>query len=558
VAGATHLLGHTVGRYHIESVIGTGGFATVYRAVDTALERPVALKVVDPSAHRSPTIGRRFILEGRAVASLNHPAVVPVYDTGEHDGVLWLAMRLIEGRSLDDVLAGGRRFRHEEICPIVERIGAALDHAHERGIVHRDVKPSNILLEHDDPARAWLTDFGIAATARTAGLYTTGVIGTAAYMAPEQSKPSEVGPPADIYSLACVVYELVSGRRAFEGDDYVALLLAHATAPVPPIGQAALDALFARALAKTPDARPPSGAAFADELRTCLASLPASSNGDSPSDASVGTTVRQPATAPAWADNDEPGPSGADGTTVRQPATAPADDSLDKTVVDHSDRTLMYPAPPQPPAAPTPPVPTFRPPPPGPTGPTPGRRPPPPPPHQSRPSAPPRDPTVVRNSRRGARNSLIAGITVLLLGAGAGGYAYAQMRTTGFKTIPDDAGVKYDVRGDWDHEVSAPIVAWTDNGDTTLIVTHRALDDPEDTDAAAQLTDAQPELCHGDATATNLTIPGAAAAASCDNGDGEPARAIAAIAKGELWLFELHAAVSTGDRDHITSSITFD
>ncbi|MGH9214250.1 MAG: protein kinase domain-containing protein, partial [Acidimicrobiales bacterium] len=282
MAGATHLLGQSMGRYLIQSVIGSGGFATVYRAVDTTLERPVALKVVDPTAHRSPTIGRRFVLEGRAVASLNHPAIVPVYDAGESDGVLWLAMRLIEGSSLDHALASGRRFVAEETMALIDRIGAALDNAHVNGIVHRDVKPSNILLEDNDASRAWLADFGIAATARTAGLYTTGALGTAAYMAPEQSRPSEVGPPADVYSLACVAYEMLIGQRPFPGDDYVALLLAHATAPVPPTGQGPLDQLMARALAKLPSSRPATGTELARELRSAVATAPSALPPQSP------------------------------------------------------------------------------------------------------------------------------------------------------------------------------------------------------------------------------------------------------------------------------------
>lgn len=263
-------MGREVGRYLVGDVIGRGGFAVVHRAVDTVLERTVALKVLDPTAQRDPTIGRRFALEGRAAASLDHPAIVPVYDAGDHDGVLWMAMRLVDGRPLDQLLASGRRLGPDEVVAVIERIGGALDHAHGRGVVHRDVKPSNLLLEHDDPHRAHLADFGIAATARSAGRYTAGFLGTAAYMAPEQARPSDVGPPADIYSLACVAYELLAGRPPFPGDDHVALLHAHATAPVPPVGDPVVDAVLQRALAKDPAARPPSGAALADELRRAL------------------------------------------------------------------------------------------------------------------------------------------------------------------------------------------------------------------------------------------------------------------------------------------------
>ncbi|HEY8525663.1 MAG TPA: serine/threonine-protein kinase [Acidimicrobiales bacterium] len=276
-------LGRTLGRYTIEATIGSGGFATVYRAVDTVLERPVALKVLDPSAHRNDTVARRFVNEGKSVARLDHPAIVPVYDAGQTDGLLWMAMRLVEGPPLDDAFAR-RRFSRAEVAAIVDRIAGALDHAHAQGVVHRDVKPSNILLEHGEPERAWLADFGIAATARTAGRYTTGTLGTAAYMAPEQARPGDVGPSADIYSLGCVVYLLATGRPPFPGDDHVGLLMAHATEPVPPVGDEALDAVLRHALAKNPADRPPTAKALADELRPVLvdSAAPDSSLGDAP------------------------------------------------------------------------------------------------------------------------------------------------------------------------------------------------------------------------------------------------------------------------------------
>jgi hypothetical protein len=292
VVAGEGLVGREVGRYLVGDVIGRGGFAVVHRAVDTVLERTVALKVLDPAAQRDPTIGRRFALEGRAAASLDHPAIVPVYDAGDHDGVLWMAMRLVDGRPLDQLLAAGRRLGPDEVVAVIERIGAALDHAHGRGVVHRDVKPSNLLLEHDDPHRAHLADFGIAATARSAGRYTAGFLGTAAYMAPEQARPSDVGPPADRYSLACVAYEMVAGRPPFPGDDHVALLHAHATAPVAALGDPALDAVLQRALAKDPATRPPSGAALADELRRVLAPAAPPPPGEPPSVAPTGDRHR--------------------------------------------------------------------------------------------------------------------------------------------------------------------------------------------------------------------------------------------------------------------------
>ncbi|HEV7760852.1 MAG TPA: serine/threonine-protein kinase, partial [Acidimicrobiales bacterium] len=318
------LLGREMGRYRIESIIGSGGFATVYRAIDLALERPIALKVVDPTAHRNPTVGRRFVLEGRAVASLDHPAVVPVYDAGENDGVLWMAMRLIPGGSLDDALVAGRRFTFDQVAAVIARIGDALDHAHGHGIVHRDVKPSNILLEQNDPGRAWLADFGIAATTRTAGRYTTGALGTAAYMAPEQARPSSVGPPADLYSLGCVAYELLTRRRPFPGDDYVELLVAHATHPVPPTPWPRVDGFMQRALAKDPATRPASGAAFATELRRALHEADQARRPPAPPEAPAAPAPSRPAAAPLPPPPPSPSPGADRPAEASQAAAAPA------------------------------------------------------------------------------------------------------------------------------------------------------------------------------------------------------------------------------------------
>jgi serine/threonine-protein kinase len=525
VPGATQLLGHSVGRYLIQSVIGSGGFATVYRAVDTALERPVALKVVDPAAHRSPTIGRRFVLEGRAVASLNHTAVVPVYDAGEHDGVLWLAMRLIEGGSLDHALTAGRRFPTDDVLAVIELIGAALDHAHSRGVVHRDVKPSNILLEANDPRRAWLTDFGIAATARSAGLYTTGALGTAAYMAPEQSRPSEVGPAADLYSLACVAYEMVADRRPFPGDDYVALLLAHATEPVPPIGHPKLDELMARALAKDPEVRPASGAALADELRAALAT--------------EATALLNESQLPP---------------RLLAAASVP-------TIVDHSDDTLSYPLPPVRPTAYTAPVSRPRAAPARPdAGPAPvQRRLPPPPPPPGGVAAPPRDLTVVRSSRRRARRRLVIGVLVLAVGGSAAGAGFADLRGGGSDTKPanDRAGVRYEVPSDWQPDDQEGLVTWRRHGDVVATVSHRPADQADQEDAAAALADVTPQVCDGEPAV--MSIPGATAAAVCNNPDGtDPATAIGAIVDGKFWVFRLEQTVPQSQREALLTSITFD
>jgi serine/threonine-protein kinase len=270
------LTGRTLGGYEVDGLLGRGAFGWVYRASQLGLDRTVALKVLDPVVARDPDAARRFQREGRSAASLDHPAIVDVYDADSTGGLHYLAMRLIDGIPLDELLRR-RRLSPAELGAVLARIASALDHAHARGVVHRDVKPANILLQHGDPARAWLGDFGIALSTQVAGTLSTTTIGTAHYVAPEGLEPARVGPAADQYSLACVAYEMLTGRRPFGGytDDVMAVLLAHRTDPVPPAGSPALDAVFARALAKSPADRYPTTGDFARALDTALHAAPA-------------------------------------------------------------------------------------------------------------------------------------------------------------------------------------------------------------------------------------------------------------------------------------------
>ena len=260
---ADDLTGRRLGGFELQAELGSGAFATVWRARQLRLGRDVAVKVLDPQVARNPDAARRFEREGRAAASLDHPGIVPVYEAGEDDGVVFLAMRLVDGPTLAQVLHDDGELAPDRLVHIIGAVGAALDHAHERGLVHRDVKPSNILLEGE---RVWLGDFGIAASARELGRYTTGAIGTVAYMAPEQARAADVDHRSDLYALGCVAFECVTGRPPFQRADLLATMAAHTSDPVPPAGSPSLDAFFARALAKEPDRRFQSGAELAAAL----------------------------------------------------------------------------------------------------------------------------------------------------------------------------------------------------------------------------------------------------------------------------------------------------
>jgi protein kinase-like protein len=264
------LTGSVLGGYRVGPLLGRGAYGWVYRADQTALDRAVALKVLDPVVARDPEAARRFDREGRSAAALDHPAIVDVYEAGEHDGFHFLAMRLVDGVPLDSRLP----LPPPEMLAVLYRIASALDHAHACGVVHRDVKPSNILLEQGDPHRAWLGDFGIALSVRVAGPLSTATVGTPFYMAPEQLDPARTGPAADQYSLACVAYEALTGRRPYDGDDVMAVLLVHRTERAPSTGNTSVDTVLGKAMSKNPARRYPSVTAFVRALDTALRARP--------------------------------------------------------------------------------------------------------------------------------------------------------------------------------------------------------------------------------------------------------------------------------------------
>ena len=251
--------GRPFGRYRLVELIGRGGMGEVWRAHDTAIDRVVALKVLPANFADDEVFQERFRREAHAAAGLNEPHVIPIYDFGEIDGRLCVTMRLIEGRDLRSILAEGP-LEPARAVKIIDQIASALHAAHRIGLVHRDVKPSNILLAEDD--FAYLIDFGIAHAAGETGLTGTGnVIGSWAYMAPERLTSGQTDPRADIYALACVLVECLTGSQPYPGSSLEQQVTAHLTLPPPRPSTmhanvpAGLDAVIARGMAKNPDER---------------------------------------------------------------------------------------------------------------------------------------------------------------------------------------------------------------------------------------------------------------------------------------------------------------
>jgi YVTN family beta-propeller protein len=294
----TYQPGSEIAGYRIESLIGRGGMAVVYRAEDMRLGRKVALKLLTPQLADSEPFRQRFIRESRLAASLDHPNIVPIYEAGEADGQLFIAMRYVIGSDLKAVLAEqGGQLPADWTVGLFSQIGDALDSAHRAGLVHRDVKPGNILVatgEHARAARgdhAYLTDFGL--TKRTSelsgGLTGTGrFLGTVDYVSPEQIQGRPVGPATDIYALGCVLYESLTGHLPYRRDDDAALLWAHLVETPPrvtlirPELPSSVDAIVARAMAKDPGDRFESCAEMVRELEGAF-SAPAPAPAATPS-----------------------------------------------------------------------------------------------------------------------------------------------------------------------------------------------------------------------------------------------------------------------------------
>ena len=272
-------LGTRFGPYELRSLIGVGGMGEVYRAYDTVKGRMVALKLLRTEMAADPSFQERFRRESRVAARLQEPHVIPVHDFGDINGVLYIDMRLVEGVSLAEELRTRGPLEPHRAASIIAQVGAALDAAHADGLVHRDIKPENVLLNPDD--FAYLVDFGIAHTGGDPSVTSTGmIVGSSAYMAPERFDSGPVGPPADVYSLACLLYECLTGRPPFEVGDLRQLMSAHMFAPPPRPSimrrgvSRAFDDVIARGMAKDPAERYPSAGELAKAATAATAAQP--------------------------------------------------------------------------------------------------------------------------------------------------------------------------------------------------------------------------------------------------------------------------------------------
>jgi eukaryotic-like serine/threonine-protein kinase len=261
-------------RYELDRPISGGGMGAVWRAVDRRLDRPVAVKLLRRDLAADPAFVERFRREARAAGALSHPNVAGVFDYGEHDGQAFIVMELVEGENLAERLARGGPLPWPQALAIAEQVARALAAAHAHGLVHRDVKPANVLLGDGlDPPLVKVTDFGIARSDHSATLTGTGaLLGSAGYLAPEQASGARVGPAADLYGLGCVLFEMVTGAAPYRGETAVALATQHVSAPVPnprelrPELPGAVAAIILKALRKDPAERFGSAAAMADAL----------------------------------------------------------------------------------------------------------------------------------------------------------------------------------------------------------------------------------------------------------------------------------------------------
>ena len=264
------------GRYELHRRVGRGGMAEVYLARDRLLDRLVAIKILFPEFATDPSFVARFRREAQAAANLNHPNIVGVYDWGKERGTYYIVMEYVDGQTVSEILRNDGPIEAKRAAGIAADVAAALGFAHRKGVVHRDVKPGNVLITKTGEVK--VADFGIAramtATSEDNLTQTGSVMGTATYFSPEQAQGKPVDARSDLYSLGVVLYEMAAGKPPFSADSPVAIAYKHVQEPIPSLGEAApgvprdYEAITLRALAKDPDDRYADGAAMrADLLR---------------------------------------------------------------------------------------------------------------------------------------------------------------------------------------------------------------------------------------------------------------------------------------------------
>jgi len=276
--GVGFAAGSTIGRYLLEEQIGHGGMAAVFKARDEQLGRVVALKILAPALAADQAFRQRFIRESRAAAAVDDPHIIPLFEAGEADGVLFIAMRYVPGGDVRTLLFHQGPLSAERVAAIVSPVASALDAAHATGLVHRDVKPANMLLDSRPgrPDHVYLSDFGLSKAGSTVVTGTGMFLGTVDYAAPEQINDQHVDGRADQYALGCAAFEMLSGEPPFRRDHSMAVLAAHVSQPPPRLSAkraglpAVVDAVFARVLAKRADDRYRSCGEFSDALRDAL------------------------------------------------------------------------------------------------------------------------------------------------------------------------------------------------------------------------------------------------------------------------------------------------
>ena len=269
--GMDELVGRTLGPYELLDRIGTGGMATVYRGVHRALGQPRAIKILQPALAADASLVERFRSEAKIASGLRHPNIVSIYDVGEQDGLFYLVMDLVEGVSLGQLLRREQTLDLDRAGRLLLQLASALDYAHGRGVVHRDIKAGNVLVGADDHVS--LFDFGIARAAAFARLTIPGqVVGTPEYLAPEVIMGAEGDPRADFYALGILAYQMLAGRLPITGADTMATLYAQVSTVPPSLREirpeipAAVDGVVLRQLAKQPAERYPTAESFVNAL----------------------------------------------------------------------------------------------------------------------------------------------------------------------------------------------------------------------------------------------------------------------------------------------------